>query len=111
MALRTTSRNRVYVSLTLIGCHPAASSSLQLPRRLAQMVIAAESPPVMARCTPDEKSGSMKHTASPAMRAYGHAYSAALYDQSAADLIPNDASSSASRSSAAIPGVSCKHAR
>jgi hypothetical protein len=41
-------------------CHSAASDSGQSPRIEAAIDAAAERPLVRARCTPDEKKGSMK---------------------------------------------------
>ena len=51
--------HRVYEIATRLLCHRAASLSLQCPRMLAHMDAAALRPPVMAKCTPDEKNGSM----------------------------------------------------
>lgn len=50
----------VYEIATRWVCHAAASRSGQSPRILAAMVAAAEIAPVIARCTPDEKNGSIK---------------------------------------------------
>ena len=51
---------RVYETPMRCVCHSAASDSEQSSRIEAAIDAAAERPPVMARCTPDEKNGSMK---------------------------------------------------
>jgi hypothetical protein len=51
---------RVYETPTRCVCHSAASDSGQSPRIEAAIDAAAERPPVIARCTPDEKNGSIK---------------------------------------------------
>ena len=51
---------RVYEMPTRWVCHSAASDSGQSPRIEAAIDAAAERPLVRARCTPDEKKGSMK---------------------------------------------------
>lgn len=51
---------RVYETLTRWVCQSAASDSGQSPRIEAAIDAAAERPPVRARCTPEEKNGSMK---------------------------------------------------
>ena len=50
----------MYEMPTRCVCHSAAWDSGQSPRIEAAIDAAAERPPVMARCTPDEKRGSMK---------------------------------------------------
>ena len=50
---------RVYETPTLDVCHRCASSSVELPRIDAAMVIAADRAPVKAKWTPEEKNGSM----------------------------------------------------
>jgi hypothetical protein len=57
---RTNKTYRVYETLTRWVCHSAASDSGQSPRIEAAIDAAAERPLVKARCTPDEKKGSMK---------------------------------------------------
>ena len=57
---RSNKAYRVYETLTRWVCHSAASDSGQSPRIEAAIDAAAERPPVRARCTPDEKNGSMK---------------------------------------------------
>jgi hypothetical protein len=57
---RSNKAYRVYETLTRWVCHSAASDSEQSPRIEAAIDAAAERPLVMARCTPDEKKGSMK---------------------------------------------------
>ena len=51
---------RVYEMFTRSLCHATASASEQWPRIDAATDAAAATPPVIARCTPDEKNGSMK---------------------------------------------------
>ena len=51
--------HRVYAVPTLESCQRAAFSSGTEPRIDAAMVSEAESAPVRARCTPEEKNGSM----------------------------------------------------
>ena len=50
----------MYETPTRWVCHSAAWDSGQSLRIEAAIDAAAERPPVMARCTPDEKKGSMK---------------------------------------------------
>jgi hypothetical protein len=50
----------VYEMFTRSLCQATASASVQSPRIDAATEAAAAIPPVMARCTPDEKNGSMK---------------------------------------------------
>lgn len=52
--------DRVYAVPTFESCHFAAFSSGTVPRIDADIVSAADKAPVKARCTPDEKKGSMK---------------------------------------------------
>jgi hypothetical protein len=52
--------HRVYEMPTRWVYHSAASDSVQSPRIEAAIEAAAERPLVRARCTPDEKKGSMK---------------------------------------------------
>lgn len=51
---------RVYETPTRWVCHSAAWDSGQSPRIEAAIDAAAERLPVIARCTPDEKNGSIK---------------------------------------------------
>ena len=57
---RSNKAYRVYEMPTRWVCHSAASDSGQSPRIEAAIDAAAERPLVRARCTPDEKKGSMK---------------------------------------------------